>query len=99
MHYNMTTPCPECPFLNQRNMRNAFPLQRLKDFASGEFACHQACDPNEDDEFEARGDDTPHCAGALIFNEKRNSPTQMMRICERIGMYDRRKLSMTANVR
>lgn len=98
MHYNMTALCPECPFLNQPNMRRAFPLQRLKAFASGEFACHQACDLNEDGEFEPK-DDSPHCAGALIFNEKHNRPHQMMRICERLGMYDRSKLNMTTNVR
>jgi hypothetical protein len=47
---------------------------------------------------EARYDKTPHCAGALIFLEKREEPHQMMRICERLGMYDRTKLNMNANV-
>ena len=28
-----------------------------------------------------------HCAGALIFAEKNSTATQMMRICERIGIY------------
>jgi hypothetical protein len=40
-----------------------------------------------------------HCAGMLIFLEKRNQPTQMMRICERLGLYDRTKLDMAAKVR
>jgi hypothetical protein len=43
-------------------------------------------------------DKSPHCAGALIFLEKLDSPHQMMRICERIGYYDRTKLDMTAPV-
>lgn len=41
----------------------------------------------------------PHCAGALIFLEKRNRPNQMMRIAERTGSYDRRTLDMKAPVR
>jgi hypothetical protein len=35
----------------------------------------------------------------LIFNEKREQPHQMMRICERLGMYDMTKLDMEADVR
>lgn len=44
-------------------------------------------------------DKSVHCAGALIFNEKRHTPNQMMRICERLGFYDARKLDMKAGVR
>lgn len=40
-----------------------------------------------------------HCAGALIFLEKRYRPNQLMRISERLGMYDRTKLDMKAKVR
>lgn len=102
MHYRMTSPCDQCPFL--QSMSHGFSLRQLKLFASGEFACHKACDvvENEEtgvDEFTARGDETPHCAGALIFLEKRDAPHQMMRICERLGMYDRAKLNMEAAVR
>lgn len=42
--------------------------------------------------------DSQHCAGALIFLEKIEEPHQMMRICERLGMYDRTKLDMDAPV-
>lgn len=92
MKYTMTTPCDACPF----TMRT-FPMNQLRAHASGEFACHKTCDekhgvfePNEE---------SLHCAGALIFLEKRDKPHQMMRICERIGLYDRTKLDMKANVR
>ncbi len=33
-----------------------------------------------------------HCAGALIFAEKQKTATQMMRIAERMGIYDAPKL-------
>lgn len=95
MKYNLTEPCNECPFL----IGSGFKLARLKAHASGEFACHMACKIDEESgDFVARGKKTPHCAGALIFLEKRNTPHQMMRICERIGLYDRRKLNMKAPV-
>jgi hypothetical protein len=99
MRYTMTSPCDQCPFLNTPQMKRGFTLARLKDFARSEFPCHQTADSdNEDSEFRAT-ERSVHCAGALIFNEKRETPNQMMRICERLGMYDASKLNMGANVR
>ena len=98
MKYSMTTPCDACPFL--KSMKHGFTLRRLKEFAAnGEFPCHKTADGNnEEDEFRPT-ENSLVCAGMLIFNEKRGTPNQMMRICERIGMYDRRKLNMEAEVR
>lgn len=97
MKYNMTEPCDACPFLKGSPLNKTLPKGRLLEFASGEFACHKACEERDGD-LVAKNDKTPHCAGALIFNEKRNTPTQMMRIAERLGMYDRTKLNMKAPV-
>lgn len=95
MRYTMTTPCKECPFL----IGSGFTWRSLHAHASGEFPCHKACDVDEDTgNFEPRSDKTPHCAGALIFLEKQGVPHQMMRICERLGMYDPSKLNMEAPV-
>lgn len=95
MNYNLRTPCKECPFLEG----SGFEIDRLEEFASGEFPCHKACDCNDDGEFVQKAKDkTPHCAGALIYLEKQERPHQMMRICERIGVYDRTKLNMKAKV-
>ena len=92
MNYNMTEPCDACPFLKG----SGFTWRSLNEHASGEFACHKTCDLDE-------GVYQPkykslHCAGALIFLEKQGKPHQMMRICERIGMYDHRNLNMDAPV-
>ena len=97
MKYTMTSPCDQCPFLNTSQMRRGFSLARLRAFASGEFPCHQTAD-GESGEYVAT-EKSVHCAGALIFNEKRNQPHQMMRICERLGFYDMTKLNMDADVR
>lgn len=104
MHYKMTTPCDQCPFLDPKVSGMKFTMKALRAHASGEFACHKACDLPEEGEnagqyTERPGDVTPHCAGVLIFLEKRNAPHQMMRIMERLGMYDVSKLNMSAPVR
>jgi hypothetical protein len=93
MKYTLMTPCDECPYLKG----SGFTWQSLIAHASGEFACHKTCTLNEEGTFEPR-ERSPHCAGALIFLEKQERPHQMMRICERIGLYDRRKLDMDAPV-
>jgi len=83
-------------------MAHGFTIQQLEMHAAGEFGCHKACEITEDEdggeEFTPT-ETTPHCAGALIYLEKRNRSHQMMRICERLGMYDRTKLNMKAAVR
>jgi hypothetical protein len=102
MKYTMTTPCDQCPFLNTSNMKRGFTLRRLKEFAANEFPCHQTASSVEDEDgfSEYRANEkSVHCAGALIFNEKRGTANQMMRICERLGMYDASKLNMDAPIR
>lgn len=96
MKYTLTEPCDQCPFLKG----SGFKLSRLHEHAAGEFPCHKACDVEEEsgDFVEKANGKTPHCAGALIFLEKRNRPHQMMRIEERLGAYDRTKLNMKAKV-
>jgi len=96
LKYTLTKPCDQCPFL----IGSGFTARSLDAHSSGEFACHKTCTLDED------GDGTyqprkksPHCAGALIYLEKREKPHQMMRICARLGMYDPNKLDMLAPVR
>lgn len=96
MHYDMIKPCNNCPF-----KRDGFiPLraERVEEIASGmlcsqghTFACHKTT--QHDDEDTRVVGSSKHCAGALIFAEKNGTATQMMRIVERLGMYDARKLA------
>ncbi len=95
MKYTKRTPCPDCPFL--RGTEQAFTDHRLHQFASGEFPCHKTA-KIQDGGFTATRESV-HCAGALIYLEKRNAPHQMMRIAKRIGMYDHTQLDMEASVR
>lgn len=97
MHYTLTSPCDQCPFL--RKMAHGFTLRRLTEFASGAFHCHQTGTQDEETGNYVATKDSLHCAGALIFLEKREKPNQMMRIAERLGLYDASKLNMDADVR
>lgn len=94
MNYKLTVPCDQCPYL----IGSGFTWRSLQEHASGEFGCHKACELDDETGTYEPKEKTPHCAGALIFLEKQNKPHQMMRICERLGMYDRQKLDMTAPV-
>ena len=94
MNYSMTKPCDACPFLKG----SGFTWTNLHRHASGEFACHKTCKLDDESEVYEPQKKSLHCAGALIFLEAQSKPHQMMRIAERLGMYDRRKLEMGAPV-
>ncbi len=95
MNYNLTKPCDNCPFRADK----LFYLrpQRIKEIVNtGNFACHKTVDySNEEPELK---DKSEHCAGLLIMLEHMEQPHQMMRISERLGVYDRTKLDMSQPV-
>lgn len=103
MNYDMTKPCAKCPF--RTDVPPYLLPERVEEIEAvldrGEFTCHETTVPVEGDDGSTDMEDGPnaqHCAGALILLEKLERPSQMMRICERLGMYDRRKLDMDAPV-
>jgi len=99
MKYTMKSPCPQCPFRTD----NRFYLRpgRVRAIAAalvrGEFPCHKTAEHDEEGDWKRTGDEV-HCAGALILLEKSGRPSQMMRIAERLGIYDRRTIDMEAPV-
>jgi len=97
MRYDLTKPCDLCPFRNDEKRLFVHP-STLERMASGEFCCHKTGQVSEDGEAIEPTEKSQHCAGALIMLEKMERPHQMMRICERLGMYDRTKLDMKAPV-
>lgn len=98
MHFDLKKPCDNCPFLRKGGIR--LHRQRVLDIANGmldsqgiTFPCHKTTVDSENED----GDLVPtaksqHCAGALIFAEKNNTATQMMRIMERLRGYDAKAL-------
>lgn len=100
--YGLTKPCGKCPF--RTDVPAYLTRERAEEIIDGlvrgEFLCHQTLDYDDlTEDGEARETDhTHHCAGALIMLEHAERPSQMMRICERIGLYDRTKLRMDSPV-
>lgn len=99
MNYTMTKPCNNCPFLRSGGIR--LHPERVEEIAGGmldsqgiQFPCHKSVEHSDDDDGENHipQADEVHCAGALIFAEKNNTATQMMRIAQRLRMYDPRTL-------
>lgn len=98
--YRLIRPCAHCPFRNDipGYLREARVYEIEDGLVRGSFPCHETTAPEGDDGERPETGDEGHCAGALILLEKLERPSQLMRIAERIGLYDRRKLDMDAPV-
>ncbi len=104
-YYRLTRPCKTCPFI-RANLTPLRPgrvaeIERLTE--RGAFTCHATTIPDPDPDPEDAGNRVDglkarHCAGLMIVREKLARPSQMMRIAERLGMYDPSKLDMKADV-
>lgn len=97
MKYDLRKPCDLCPFRND-SKRLYVPPERLEEMARGEFCCHKTGESNDETGEINPTEKSQHCAGMLIMREKMEEPHQMMRICERLGLYDHTKLDMDSPV-
>jgi hypothetical protein len=101
--YSMTTPCANCPF--RKDIRPFLRAERVREIERSliraEFPCHKTTEDHEDEEGNPERivtKDSIHCAGALILLEKEGRSSQMMRIAQRLGLYDPEKLDMGAPI-
>jgi hypothetical protein len=95
LKFDLKSPCKECPFIKGSATNISLASGRIEgivdDIREGmTFTCHKT--------LERQNSEQQHCAGALIFLEKENNPNQMMRIAERLGMYDHQKLNIGAEI-
>lgn len=104
MDFTQTKPCPKCPF--RTDFGPYLRRERAEDIADAlemgsTFTCHETTVPDDEDEEGLGMRDGPNaqmCAGAMIVLERMEMPNQMMRISERLGLYDHRRLDMDAPV-
>jgi hypothetical protein len=101
--YRLVKPCAKCPFRTDIPpfLGSAARVTEIeRSLERGAFNCHETLDYKRCDEdgAPAETEHTAHCAGALILLEKLGRSSQLMRIGERLGLYDPRKLDMTAPV-
>lgn len=99
MIYNsLTSPCDQCPF--RPSMSRGFSMVRLAEMADGAFHCHKTGEHDEETGDYIATSASHACAGAIIFLEKRGRTSNMMRVMERLGIYDRTKYDINdPNVR
>lgn len=100
MEYKLKRPCDNCPFRSDipAYLTPARVVEIQRSLIRGEFSCHKTNDFDDESGDAIETDRTQHCAGALILMEKLGQSSQMMRICERIGLYDHTQLEMDAPV-
>lgn len=88
--FERVKPCKTCPFLTGGEGLRHLGTDRAAEIVHSvrdrqeTFTCH--------DDLPKPESKRQHCVGVMLMLEKINRPNQMMRICERMGMYDRTKL-------
>lgn len=90
MQYNLTRPCKNCPFLKAKGAVRLSEARAMEigemmlSSQGGEFTCHKTSSSTND----VPKDMEQHCAGAIAFAFKHDNMTQMMRITQRLGMFN-----------
>ena len=100
--YALRRPCENCPF--RTDIPGYLRPERAREIAESiacgaEFPCHKTTVPDpDDDSLNVGAEHSQMCAGAMILMEHEQAPNQMLRVAERIGLYDAGKLDMDAPV-
>ena len=94
-------PCGSCPFRTDRP--SYLTKSRAREIIATmkhdqDFKCHKTLDYDTEDGEGQNTERTAICAGFAVIAETAGTPTQMMRIAERMGMYDKGNLNMDAPV-
>lgn len=107
MKFNLTKPCKNCPFRN--DIKPFLSKRRVKEIEFAlvnddkTFSCHKTVNyetwENYEEDYIPNSEES-HCAGALILLEKNNLAIKnnMLRIAERLGLYDYSKLDLNSPV-
>lgn len=93
--YGIIRPCARCPF--RTDVDGYLAPERAHEIATNlldgcEFHCHQTTEYDEKSDEMISGEGARFCGGALIMLERMGAPNQMMRIAERLGIYDPERL-------
>lgn len=107
MRFELKRPCKGCPFRTDcggyLTKARAREIAKAIECEGRTFACHKttvACAVDDGFEDMEATKDSQHCAGALIMLEASGKAigNQMLRIAERLGIYDHKGLDMNAPV-
>lgn len=92
MKFDMKKPCKDCPFVVGSATNETLAEGRIESIVDDlrndmSFTCHKTL-------YTEKKVEEQHCGGALIFLERENRPNQIMRMAERIGLYNHKELDM-----
>jgi hypothetical protein len=99
--FALKRPCGNCPFRTDRaSFLSEARAQEIADalHADASFHCHKTLELDAEEGDVEITAASKHCAGAMIVLEREDRPNQMMRIAERLGLYDRTALVMDSPV-
>jgi hypothetical protein len=94
-------PCANCPFRTDIPgfLRRGRAVEIAEGIAGGAlFACHKTTGWDDEAEMLVEMDSSKVCAGSLIVQERQGQVGQMLRIAERLNVYDPTRLDMEAPV-
>ena len=97
MKFDLTRPCADCPFRTDKPFYLHPDRAREIAASEGQFKCHKTLDYADDDS-PSDTENTQACAGAILMQEHEERPNQMLRIAERLGLYDATKMDRSAPV-
>ena len=107
MKFDLTSPCGNCPFRNDRGPFGLHP-QRIRGILGGgkgkswwpatSFPCHKTVDYDDEDGKGIVGPNAQQCAGVMIILHREKRPNDAMQLGERLGLWDPSKLDMDAPV-
>lgn len=95
--YSLRTPCAKCPFRTDVDpyLRAGRAEEIARSLHEGaEFPCHETTvtvETEDGDTARVEGPRSRFCAGAMATMEREGNPNQMLRIAERLGLYDQEK--------
>lgn len=107
--FHSKKPCKDCPFTRGGVKLREGRIEELHELMTqsggGSFSCHKTVDYSKMSEDDGEHDtgyipgvNEMHCTGALIYAEKHDNQTQMMRVMGRCGGYDPDELMASDDV-
>ena len=99
--FSLRGPCADCPFRSDRTFfLTPARVDEIADALHADlgFSCQKTNDFDQDDGQAVVTENSRECGGVMAMLERMDRPSQVMRIGERLGMYDHHRIDPGAPV-